>query len=705
MRRKFLALLMAGVLTVSLAACGTESGTGDSEAASSGTESGAADDFADDSTEDSSTGDAANGDADGNSTDESSEAAVADLTALVKDWSQEYDEDVYVAAVDGLSDDFIMGMDISSLLVEEASGVVYYNEDGEEEDLLKILADAGINYVRVRVWVDPYDSDGNGYGGGNCDADTAAEIGARAAEYGIRLCVDFHYSDFWADPSKQFCPKAWEGLTVDEKAQVLADYTVESLSTIIEAGADVGMVQIGNEINHGLAGETSTENIMKLLLAGSEAVRSVNSDILIAVHYTELDSPSEVLECAQNLADYGVDYDVFGVSYYTYWHGTLENMQEVLSEIESTYGVQTCIMEIAAPYTDEDGDDSGNSVTGADTWEEYPATVQGQASCIRDVIEAASNAGSIGVFYWEGAWVPVGSEYATNSPVWEEYGSGWASSYAAEYDPDDAGLYYGGSSWDNQALFDFSGKALASLNVFNYVYTGHEIELMALEYPDVEIEINMGESFTLPDTVEVIWNDSTNEDEAAVTWNENMIAEVDVNTPGTYKVRGTAEDGSMVKAYITVAADNYLENASFEDADSSMWEVEYITSDTSQTDIQEKSSDAVTGDNSFHFWSEGEVGFTVEQTVTGLSAGTYTAKSNIQGGDMGDDAEIYLYVDVNGERVAQSENIVLQGWCQWIGTELSDIEVADGDTVTVGMYVTGAAGGWGTTDDWELYCQ
>ena len=696
MGKKWLNLLLAGVLVLSLTACGTQSSTDDSQSASVGTEESSSD-----ASEVISTGNAAESEEES----EASEAAVADLTALVKDWSQEYDEDVYVAAVEGLSDDFIMGMDISSLLVEEASGVVYYNEDGEEEDLLKILADAGINYVRVRVWVDPYDSDGNGYGGGNCDAGTAAEIGARAAEYGIKLCVDFHYSDFWADPSKQFCPKDWEGMTVDEKAEALAGYTVESLNTIIEAGADVGMVQIGNEINYGLAGETSTENIMALLVAGSEAVRSVDPDILIVVHYTQLDSPSEVLECAQNLSDYGVDYDVFGASYYTYWHGTLENMQEVLSEIESTYGVKTCIMETAAPYTDEDGDSSGNSVSAADTWAEYPATVQGQASCIRDVIEAASNAGSIGIFYWEGAWVPVGSEYETNSPVWEEYGSGWASSYAAEYDPDDAGVYYGGSSWDNQALFDFSGKALASLNVFNYVRTGHEIDLVALEYPDLEIEIGMGESFTLPDTVEVVWNDSTNEDEAAVTWNESMIEEVDVNTPGTYKVRGTAEDGSLVKAYITVIADNYLENASFEDEDSSMWEVEYITSDTSQTDIQEKSSDAVTGDYAFHFWSEGEVGFTVEQTVTGLSAGTYTAKSNIQGGDMGDDAEIYLYVEVNGERVAQSENITLTGWCQWIATELNGIEVADGDTVTVGMYVTGAAGGWGTTDDWELYSQ
>ena len=415
MRRKVISLLMAGVMAAGLlAGCGSV----DTE---EGTES---------------------------LVQTESESEEETEIVAVKEWSQEYDTDVYVAAVDGLSEDFIMGMDISSLLAEEASGVVYYNENGEEADLLEILADAGVNYVRVRVWVDPYDEDGNGYGGGNCDAETAAEIGARAAEYGIKLLVDFHYSDFWADPNKQFCPKAWEGMTVDEKAEALKEYTVESLNTIIEAGADVGMVQLGNEINYGMAGETTTANIMTLLAAGSEAVRSVDSDIQIVVHYTELDNPSKTIEHAQNLEDAGIDYDIFGVSYYTYWHGTLENMQETLSEIQETFGVETCIMETSAPYTDEDGDSSGNSISGsADTWEEYPATVQGHASCIRDVIEAASDAGVIGIFYWEGAWVPVGSEYETNSLIWEKYGSGWASSYAVEYDPDDAGQYYGGSSW------------------------------------------------------------------------------------------------------------------------------------------------------------------------------------------------------------------------------------------------------------------
>ena len=121
--------------------------------------------------------------------------------------------------VDGLTDDFILGMDISSLLAEEASGVKYYGFDGKETDLLELLASVGVNTVRVRVWNDPFDKDGKGYGGGNCTVDTALEIGQRAVKYGIGLLVDFHYSDFWADPGKQMAPKAWKDIDVEAKAE------------------------------------------------------------------------------------------------------------------------------------------------------------------------------------------------------------------------------------------------------------------------------------------------------------------------------------------------------------------------------------------------------------------------------------------------------------------------------------------------------
>lgn len=122
-----------------------------------------------------------------------------------------------------------MGCDVSSVLALEQSGVQYYDYAGKPADLFSVLAESGVNTVRVRVWNDPFDSDGNGCGGGSCDAKTAAEIGRRAAAAGLKLLVDFHDSDFWADPGKQMAPKAWANMEIEEKSQALYDYTVPRL--------------------------------------------------------------------------------------------------------------------------------------------------------------------------------------------------------------------------------------------------------------------------------------------------------------------------------------------------------------------------------------------------------------------------------------------------------------------------------------------
>ncbi len=369
-----------------------------------------------------------------------------------------------------LPEDFIKGMDLSSVISLEQSGVTFYGTDGQPADIFATLSRAGVNYIRVRVWNDPYDEDGNGYGGGNCDAGKATEIGKRAARYGMPLLVDFHYSDFWADPSRQYAPKAWNGMTVGEKQTAVYEFTAGSLKKIADAGADIGMVQIGNEINGGLAGESDYANVTLLLQSASKAVRDFASmsgaDIQIAVHYAPIADRPGMIWYADTLAEAGLDYDIFGLSYYPYWHGGMREMKELLTELASASGKKTLILETAYPYTLEDGDGSGNSVGRSELLPEYPASVQGQADCVRAVMNCAAQGGALGVFYWEGAWIPVGSDPESNRPIWEQYGSGWASSYCAAYDPENGGKYYGGSSWDNQAFFDREGKPLESLDVF-----------------------------------------------------------------------------------------------------------------------------------------------------------------------------------------------------------------------------------------------
>ena len=397
------------------------------------------------------------------------------------------DGDMNVERIDFKNPGFIRGMDVSSVISLEASGVTFKNEDGETEDLFKLLSDHGVNYIRVRVWNDPYDSSGNGYGGGNSDVQKACEIGKRAARYGMKLLVDFHYSDFWADPGKQKAPKAWDGMTVAQKAQALYDYTYNSLNEIKSAGAAIGMVQIGNETNSGIAGESGHSEMARLFNSGASAVRAFDENVLVALHFTNPENKNAIIWFADYLNEYNVDYDVFAVSYYPYWHGSLENLTAVLDYAANTYNKYAMVAETSYANDLRDTDGHPNTVSAWNNntgdnllWEFTP---QGQAEEVRAVMNAVNNVNNgrgLGVFYWEGAWISIGdtrrlggdaydTRVAQNKLLWEKYGSGWASSYSVEYDPDDAGVYYGGCAVENQAFFDPSGKALPSLAVFKIV--------------------------------------------------------------------------------------------------------------------------------------------------------------------------------------------------------------------------------------------
>ncbi len=383
---------------------------------------------------------------------------------------------LYVQKVENLSDDFIMGMDASSVIANENSGVKYYGFNGKEQDVFKTLAEAGVNYIRVRIWNDPFDAEGNGYGGGNCNIDTALEIGKRATQYGMKLLANFHYSDFWADPGKQMTPKAWKGMDIEEKTQALYQYTLDSLNKLKDAGVDVGMVQVGNETNNGIAGENSWEHMQQLFSAGAKAVRTVYPDALVAVHFANPEKAGTYQSYASQLDHYKVDYDVFASSYYPYWHGSLENLSAVLTDIHNSYGKKVMVMETSYAYTVADTDFHGNTISGSPTQKDYPYTVQGQADSVRDVIDTVAQIpGGIGVCYWEGTWISVGrTSWAENSKKWEKYGSGWASSFASGYDPEDAGKYYGGSAVDNQAMFGPDGRPLPSLQIFQLVRSGSD---------------------------------------------------------------------------------------------------------------------------------------------------------------------------------------------------------------------------------------
>lgn len=641
-----------------------------------------------------------------------------ELKTVDTDGNSYKDSRVYVQKIDGLSDDFMRGVDISSYLSEEESGVVFKDYDGNDIDsqgFFDLLSDSGVNYIRIRVWNDPYDEDGNGYGGGNCDIDRAVVMGQYATNAGMKVYIDFHYSDFWADPNKQMSPKAWDGMSISERETALYDYTKESLQKLKDAGVDVGLVSIGNETDPGMAGVTSNHEKCRLYSAGSKAVREVISDAYVAVHYSN--PQRDYMEIAKMLSDEDVDYDVFATSYYPYWHGTLDNLTQTLKNVADTYDKKVMVAETSWAYTLDDGDGSGNTVAKGsnDDDSEYSISVQGQSEVIRNVIKAVADVGEagIGMFYWEPAWIPVNVYADTtdnaeqilkeNTIAWEKYGSGWASSYAGGYDPDDAGKYYGGSSWDNQALFDFAGYPLDSLKTFEYVYTGNEIEGMEFEgaITPAEVTVSLGEDIAsyLPSTVKGEYTGGARLD-LPVEWDDCS----DISEFGEYKVFGTVTDilsqdennTSRVIIKVNVLPDSLLINSDFETGDDSGWEI-------SGNGAWVDSEDVFRGEYGLHFWSEAEVMFTASQDYIAAKSGNYTASMMIQGGDAGDDQEITITITNNTKGTSVTADTTVTGWLEWTNPTTDTLEVEEGDELTVTISVKTAPGGWGTIDDAYLY--
>lgn len=546
------------------------------------------------------------------------------------------------------------------------------DENGKEysADKVQIVKPSDVSAddgTEGKEWEEYFLEDGTqvyreGYGAGNCGIDTVTAIGKVATKYGMKVLIDFHYSDFWADPKKQSVPKAWKGMTLEEKTTAFSEFTTESLNTLKAAGVDVGMVQIGNEINNGMAGETDSSKVYSLLKTGSVAVRAVDPNILVAVHYTDPQSEGYQLNKAAELAAAEVDYDVFATSYYPFWHGTPEQLTANLKQIADTYQKKVMVAEVSYAWTFKDGDGYGDVVyEGAtDQTFNYPVDVEGQATAIRDTIAAVAAVGEkgIGTFYWEPAWVPVNVYDAeadnaaevleANKKAWRQYGSGWGSIYGAEVDPEIKDDLNGGT-WDNQAYFDFNGKALPSINVYKWVYTGAEGPTKVSTVGSASYEMNYKAVPSLPQTVEVKLNDGTVIN-APVTWDAAQVEALKTADFGDYTVNGTVgafsytARGEEVQVaagtwtttcMVKVTGQNYVTNGSFEDNDGSDagWTLtNYLGDNAGSPKVDTSSSNAKSGLHYYTAWDSSQIDFALEQNVSQkLPSGYYTLFAYYQG--------------------------------------------------------------------------
>jgi len=337
----------------------------------------------------------------------------------------------------------IGGADISHLTKNEGHGAVYRTRAGAPHDALRILRDNGVNYARIKVWVDPAD--------GYSDKADVLVKARRATAQGMALLIDFHYSDTWADPEKQFKPAAWADLTFDQLRDAVYDHTYDVISALRRQGTTPKMVQVGNEINGGMLwpdGQWDNwDGLAALLTAGSTAVTDASPHSKVVLHLAEGGNNEAHRWWFDNAVARNVPFDIIAVSHYLYWHGPLGYLQANLFDLSERYDRPVMVVETAYGFTRDEHDHQTNIFdTELQAAGGYPATPNGQAAALRDVINvvaAVPHGRGLGVFYWEPTWIAAD-------------GAGW--------DPADP---TSGDAWENQALFDYAGRALPGLRVFS----------------------------------------------------------------------------------------------------------------------------------------------------------------------------------------------------------------------------------------------
>ena len=401
---------------------------------------------------------------------------------------------VMIKPVEGMTDSTIKGVDISSYQALKRAGVKFYDNSGNEASLIDVLKENGINYIRLRVWNDPYNADGKTYGGGSNDENTSLEIAKDATKAGMRIELCMHYSDFWADPAQQLLPKAWqkdEGNRDSLKKNVY-DYTKAVLTKYKDAGVDIGMVQIGNEITNGAFGimrgktafatfwrdEKTGGIVTDCLNEGCRAVRETCPDALVALHLDANSRPNKIT-VFKAWEDAGIDYDVLGISYYPFWGTKARNSSPEaileLAKLAEDKGKLFCVFETSWPTTLKDADGKTGSIGESASISAYGLGVQAQVDELTEMYTALMKApNGIGGFYWEPAWIPVKPGWAYwkyNLNMANTYGTGWCAEGAEGYfNPEklhyQGGDSWGASTWENLALFDNNGYPLKSLRFY-----------------------------------------------------------------------------------------------------------------------------------------------------------------------------------------------------------------------------------------------
>jgi len=593
---------------------------------------------------------------------------------------------VQVNPIENLSTDFIKGADVSIMPELERNGTKFY-DNGIEQDGLTILKNHGVNWIRVRIWNNPYVVGPEGVGGGNTDEAKAIEMAKRAKALGMKVLVDFHYSDFWVDPGQQKKPDAWKNDSGDKLVDDVYAYTAKVMQDFNAQGVTPDMVQVGNELNNGMLwpeAQLTKDNpngykfLAKLLNAGLQAVHDNDKDnkVKTMIHLAGVDVNLYHTFFDNLIVKNKVnDFDIIGMSFYPFWHGTMDDLKNTMNDVSAKYNKDVIAVETAFGYTLEDADfEKNNFGTNEEKVGGYKATVQGQATGLRDVMATVASVNDnrgLGIFYWAPDWV-------INEKV------GWKSNG-------------GGNGWDNLTLFDTKGNALESMDTFNLVSDPNnqyiEPQVTAINTVDVK-DVSLYSNVDLPQTVGVVYSNDAVKN-MSVKWD---VAKPIFAKPGNYTISGTVE-GLAQKAIANIEVKNKMNlvlNGNFENETLNGWD---IVGDSSAINLAWNQGD-VRDKCAMHYWNNKPFNVIIKQKLKGLSDGKYTLSCWTQGNGLA--SKYQLFVKQNG--VEMTTDIKDDGWNRWHQTSIKNIEVKNGE-VEIGFILNGRPDTWGSIDDIEFYVQ
>ncbi|WP_196593465.1 glycosyl hydrolase 53 family protein [Pectinatus sottacetonis] len=588
---------------------------------------------------------------------------------------------IHVNPIPNLPPDFIKGADVSMLPEIEKQGGKFY-ENGTSKDCLEILKNHGINWIRLRIWNNPYQN-GVPVGGGNTDESKALLMAARAKKLGLKVLLDFHYSDFWADPGKQNKPAAWANDNPQKLTHDIYDFTAKVVKDFNNKDLTPDMIQIGNEVNNGILwpdGKTTSpngyKNLANMLNAGLKAVSDNDPQHKIKkmIHVAGCDDAFYQTFFDELIIKNKVnDFDIIGMSFYPFWHGTLPKLENTMNDISSRYNKKIVVVETAFGFTNANGDSQKNVYGSAEEkLSGYKSTVQGQASGIRDVMAAVSkvkNSCGLGIFYWEPDWIPTPN-------------AGWKTNE--------------GNEWDNLAMFDFKGNALDSLNVFKLVSDPDNkyIKPLPKRAEPVTISAPVNKIINLPTKVDIIFsNDSVTS--LPVIWNTPLPS---YSQTGTYTLHGKVADTEIPATIILNIIDktNLITNGDFETGNLAGWT---ITGDKTAVNNVGTSGNAL-GKSAMHYWAPKDFSCKIQQKISHLKPGIYTLSCWTQGSGNENSYELFLTTGTNKHYVT----IKNTGWNKWHQSIIKNVKIENG-TADIGFILKGKAGSWGSIDDIEFYLQ